>query len=207
MSFNHKLWHRLRHRVAATAVQWERSTRDSRDVELVLGSLLGSLGSLSSLHFPVQFVEFMRGCIEDRCPCTLRVLKNNLAAADTASKRFAMLQEQLLQSLPPIDFSVACDLAFIADRNRCLSEPVEFNDWAGDIGLHFSLSSSYGGKGRVLFNTVRIMRSKRCLELGTAYGMSALFILAALKMYVPSGSLATLEGFKLLMPVNSAILK
>lgn len=93
------------------------------------------------------------------------------------------------------------------DRNRCLSEPVEFNDWAGDMGLHFSLSSSYGGKGRVLFNTVRIMRSKRCLELGTAYGMSALFILAALKMYVPSGSLATLEWFKLLMPVNSAILK
>jgi hypothetical protein len=44
------------------------------------------------------------------------------------------------------------------------------NFWAGDVGLHFGVSSSLGHKGRLLANVIRLCRSERCLELGTAYG-------------------------------------
>jgi predicted O-methyltransferase YrrM len=46
----------------------------------------------------------------------------------------------------------------------------------GDVGLHFAISSSLGHKGRLLANIIRLSRSERCLELGTAYGMSAMFL-------------------------------
>jgi predicted O-methyltransferase YrrM len=207
MSFKDRLRWQLRGGVAVGAAQWETSTRDSRAVELVLTSLLSSPDFLSSLHFPVQFVEFVRGCIEDRCPHNVRELKTESEPQDSASKRFAVLKGALVNSLPPIEFSVSRDLALIADRNRCLSEAIEIHNWAGDLGLHFSLSSSLGSKGRILFNIIRIMRCEHCLELGTAYGMSSLFILSALQRYVPSGSLATLEGFDKLVPIHSIVLK
>lgn len=87
----------------------------------------------------------------------------------------------LLRNGPPaLDYPLARDIAIIADGYWNLSQPFEFAKWSSDIGLHFSRSWSFGQKGRILFNTVCIMRPQRCLELGTAYGMSALFILAAL---------------------------
>jgi predicted O-methyltransferase YrrM len=113
----------------------------------------------------------------------------------------------LLRSLPPIEFTVARDIALVADHHGCLTDVVEIRDWAADRGLHFTRSSTFGSKGRLLFNVVRIMRCERCLELGTAYGMSALFILAALKKYAPSGSLATLELSKEIASITSPILK
>jgi predicted O-methyltransferase YrrM len=62
-------------------------------------------------------------------------------------------------------------------------------------------------RGRILFNIVRFMRSERCLELGTAYGMSALFILAALTASAKPGHLATVEGFEPMFSLGSSMLK
>ena len=86
-------------------------------------------------------------------------------------------------------------------------QPLEFAQWAGDVSLHFSEASSLGQKGRILFAAVRIMRPRRCLELGTAYGMSALFILAALKAFAEGGSLATVEGYEPSYALSSVMLK
>ncbi len=69
------------------------------------------------------------------------------------------------------------------------------------------MSSSFGSKGRILFNLVRVTRSENCLELGTACGISALFILAALKTYATSGHLATVEGDEPQFSLSSSLLK
>jgi predicted O-methyltransferase YrrM len=47
--------------------------------------------------------------------------------------------------------------------------------------------------GRVLSTAVRFTRPTSCVELGTAYGLSALFLLAELERVSPSGRLTTIE--------------
>jgi predicted O-methyltransferase YrrM len=196
----------MRSGVATSVEQWQRSTRASRNVELVLSSVLAS-PSLPSLHFPVQFIELLRGCIEEASPHNIRELKVESQSPDLAGKRFSTLKEELRRGLPPIPWSVASEIALVADRSRNLSDTLEIRNWAGDMGIHFDRSSSFGKKGRLLFNIIRFMRSGRCLELGTAYGMSGLFILASINKYSPSGSLVTVEGWEKLAAISSPILK
>jgi predicted O-methyltransferase YrrM len=206
MSLRDRVKGLIRTSAAINAEQWQRSTLDNRNVEVVLNSLLAS-PSFSSLHFPVQFVELVRGCIESGCACRLRELKVETQTADDAGKRFATLKNALVRGLPPLALAATSGIALVADQNRSLSAAHEIGNWAGDMGIHFGEASSFARKGRILYNIVRIMRSERCLELGTAYGMSALFILAALKIYSPSGSLATVEGSAKLAGISSPILK
>ena len=118
-----------------------------------------------------------------------------------------MLVDQLRKGLPAIAYPVARELALLADRNRALPQAIEMEHWAADAGLLFSMASSDGAKGRILFNAVRFMRSERCLELGTAYGMSALFILAALKSYARTGLLTTVDGWEMMFSLSSTMLR
>jgi predicted O-methyltransferase YrrM len=110
-----------------------------------------------------------------------------------------------------VEFSAAREIALIADRNCGLADSYELNfgpwSFSADVGLHFLMSSSFGAKGRLLYNVVRFMRSERCLELGTAYGMSTFFILAALEKYTKSGCLATIEGGEPQFTLASTALK
>ena len=196
----------MRSGIAVSAKEWQRRTRDSRNVDLVLHSLLAS-PSMPPLHFPAQFAEIVRGCIEEEAAHNLRELKVESQMTDLASKRFATLKEQLRRGLPPVELSVASDIALVADRTRNLPDSLDVRNWAGDIGLHFHSSSSFAGKGRVLYNIIRFMRPERCLELGTAYGMSGLFILAGLKKFSPAGALTTVDGWEKLVSISSPILK
>ena len=184
----------------------ENELRDRRNVDLVLSAALNRSDVLSAVRYPVAYVDFLRTCIE-RAPHLVREVKGDAGAPERANNRFAMLVRHLGLGLPAIDFPVAQEIALIADRNRSASEPKEFSRWAGDIGLDFQSASSFGGKGRILFNVVRFARSEHCLELGTAYGMSALFILAALKAYAKSGHLTTVEGWEPQFSLGSAMLK
>lgn len=156
--------------------------RGTSDLDLALSAVLLGPDALSGIRFPVSHIEFLRHCME---PTSHRVtlVKAESNSADTPAKRFEMLVSQLQESLLAIEYPVAREISLIADQDRSLPEPVEIKawQWVGDAGLHFSSSSSLGSKGRILFNVIRLMRSERCLELGTAYGMSALFILAGLK--------------------------
>jgi predicted O-methyltransferase YrrM len=186
----------------------QEAQRGTSDLDLALSAVLLGPDALSGIRFPVSYIEFLRHCME---PTSHRVtlVKAESNSADTPAKRFEMLVSQLQESLPAIEYPVAREIALIADQNRSLPEPVEIKawQWVGDAGLHFSSSSSLGSKGRILFNVIRLMRSERCLELGTAYGMSALFILAGLKAYARSGLLATVEGWDQLFSLSSAMLK
>jgi predicted O-methyltransferase YrrM len=160
----------------------------------------------SRLRFPVSYIQFLREVLEP-CHHQLTEVSRLGDSADRADHRFDMLCNALQVSLPPLNYPLARDIAEIADNYRNLSQPLEFAQWAGDVGLHFAEASSLGQKGRILFAAVRIMRPRRCLELGTAYGMSALFILAALKAFAEGGSLATVEGYEQSYALSSAMLK
>jgi predicted O-methyltransferase YrrM len=190
--------------------QFANATQDAqkgdRDVDIVLFAHLLGPDTLPRINFPVSYVEFLRHCME---PAAHRVVvvKSERGSTDVPIKKFEMLVDQLREGLPAIEYPVAREIGLIADRYRSLREPLEFPQRMADLGLHFSISSSFGVKGRILFNVIRLMRSECCLEIGTAYGMSALFILAALKSYAQSGFLATIEGYKPVFLLSSSLLK
>ena len=74
------------------------------------------------------------------------------------------------------------------------SEEVEFQEkWAADIAWHFKISSSFAGKGRALLSVIRFLRPEEVLEIGTAYGMSATFMLLGMDRYEAHGHLSTIE--------------
>jgi predicted O-methyltransferase YrrM len=162
--------------------------------------------ALSAMHDPVAYVKFLRTSIVPRTH-TVTQVRADASPSDRAAKRFSTLVHHLRSGLPAIDYALVREIAVTADHNRKLSDSLEVGEWAGDTGLHFCMSSSSGGTGRILFNTVRLMRSENCLELGTAYGMSALFILGALKIYANRGHLATVEGWDRMYSLSSPMLK
>jgi predicted O-methyltransferase YrrM len=159
---------------------------------------------LTEIRFPVAYVEFLRTCIE-HAQCGVEEVKRDSGTGED-SDRFTTLLEVLGSSLPPIEFSVAKTIAVIADHYRTLRQPLEAA-WAGDISHHFQAASSFGGKGRILSTIVRFARTKRCLELGTAYGMSALFTLEAIRNNLQTGHLITVEGWDPLYSLSSSMLK
>jgi predicted O-methyltransferase YrrM len=206
MTIKGNLKNQVRYLAQLVARSGEVELRDQRNVDLVLSAVLHGPDALNGIQYPVAYVDFLRTCME---PAAHRVVvvKEDSSEPDNAANRFQTLLDQLRGGLPAIEFSVARDIARVADQSRTKSEVLGFGQWTGDVGFHFSVSSSFGNKGRILFNIVRFMRSECCLELGTAYGMSALFILGALKSYAKSGSLATVEGMEPQFSLGSSMLK
>lgn len=183
--------------------QAHNALRDAENVDICLATLCRP-ESLTEVRFPVAYVEFLRTCIE-HAQCEVKEVKRD-SGTDDDSERFTTLLEVLGSSLPPLEFSIAKTIAVIADHYRTLRQPLEAA-WAGDIGHHFQTASSFGKKGRILSTIVRFARTKRCLELGTAYGMSALFILEATRNNLETGHLSTVEATGPLYSVSSSMLK
>lgn len=73
-----------------------------------------------------------------------------------------------------------------------LSDPLD--DSGLDIGSHFRMSSSFSPKGRLLYNAVKAFRPSTMLEVGTAYGQSAQFLLSAARRFSPDAVLHTIEA-------------
>jgi len=71
--------------------------------------------------------------------------------------------------------------------------PIDWERWSGDAGLLFEMASSFGRKGRILSAIIRMCRPERCLELGTAFGMSAIFMMETFKQMGLAGRLVTIE--------------
>lgn len=167
--------------------------RFERNIEIALAALLGDGRSLAAKNNVTAYVEFLRGCIE---PASLRidVIKPDKGGQDALSNRFATLIDTMRSSLFPLPAGVALAVSDCADRFRGLAEPFERERWSGDVGLHFAMSSSSPRKCRVLATIVRLSRAKQCLELGTAYGLSAMVILEMQRMLGSDCHLTTIEG-------------
>jgi predicted O-methyltransferase YrrM len=168
--------------------------RNERNVDIYLSSILQYGKVLSNANDAASYIELLRACVE---PTALRVatVKSSDKLGDTYGNRFKTLVETIQSSLLPLPVAMALELAEEADRLRGMTTGIDWeNFWAGDVGLHFGISSSLGHKGRLLANVIRICRSERCLELGTAYGMSAMFVLGMQSYVGRTIHLTTVEG-------------
>ncbi len=183
----------------------ERSARDRHNLDVVLHWALQRVGGSQPIRFPVEFVELLRSCLERVRLSVVEVKRDAGAPDDLATRRFTSMLEAL-REVPPVEFATAEAIALVADSYRGNHEPIELRDWTGDVRSHFEISSSEGIKGRILTTVVRFTRSSNCLELGTAYGMSAIFILEALRAHGADTRLTTLEGYRPLFALSSRLL-
>jgi predicted O-methyltransferase YrrM len=151
--------------------------RNERNVDIYLRSILQDRKILLNVNDAASYIELLRACTE---PIALRVetVKSSNSLGDVYGYRFKTLIETIQSNLLPLPVAMALELAEEADCLRGMTAGIDWeNTWSGDVGLHFGMSSSSGHKGRLLSNVIRLCRSERCLELGTAYGMSAMFVL------------------------------
>ena len=187
----------------------EEVERDRHNVDLVLSAILRE-GRLSEVRDPVAYVEFLRGCIEHTAFSIIRV-KGTEGSSIPAALRFRTLLDSLQSGVPPLGFDEAREIGLVADKLSGSLDPFRREDkgweWNADVGLVFRIASSFARKGRLLSAAVRVCRTDRCLELGTAFGMSAQFILHALRALGEKGHLTTVEGWEPMFSISSGILK
>ena len=168
--------------------------RNERNVDIYLRSILQNEKRLPNVNDAASYVELLRACIE---PTALGVatIKSSNSLGDVYGHRFKTLIETIQSNLLPLPVPMALELAEEADSLRGMTVGIDWeNLWSGDVGLHFGMSSSLGYKGRLLSNVIRLCRSERCLELGTAYGMSAMFVLGMQSYLGWKIHLTTVEG-------------
>lgn len=192
--------------LAAEEVGRDESQRN-RDLDTILSWALHQASRRGKdIHFPLEFMEFVRKCLTKTSSQVELIKAHTLSSEDTQSRRFSLLINAL-SDIPPLDLLVAQDLALLADSHQTNLAPTQAGvSWIGDAALHFRWSSSLGAKGRILATVVRIMQSETCLEIGTAYGMSAAFILEMLQAMGGNRHLTTLEGDSSVFNLSSHIL-
>jgi predicted O-methyltransferase YrrM len=180
---------RIQARGAETA---ERASRNRRSVDAVMSWALERAEAAGPLHYPVEYVQFLRDCTE-RSWAVWREIRNETAQdKDEPARRFASLVDSL-RDLPAVDFASAERLGRAADGLRANIDPETGVREHGDQQRRFSVAASLGKKGRILHTAVKTTQSTRIVELGTFWGMSALFMLEALETAGPDAHLTTVE--------------
>ncbi len=205
MGIGQKFWtlvDRMQRRGAETA---ERAARDRRIVDAVLAGALGRAEAAGPLYYPIHYLQFLRDCTEGARIAWREVRSDPEPAGDPAGNRFAAMA-MALADLPAVELASAEHLARVADALRASVNPATGEREHGDQQRLFSLGASLGVKGRVLHTIVRAMRSTRVVELGTFWGMSAMFLLEALETAGPEAHLTTVELTKLWYAKASALL-
>lgn len=170
-----------RNAVAATEA---RSAAD-----LVIASVLAQ-PEHARLADPVAFVAFLRDSFEP-VSYSIEPLAPEPPEPTLSDLRFRTLVEQLGSGAPALRRDEAVRIAGIVDELMDDRTPFERPVFAADAGLHARMASSFARKGRILAAVVRFMRVTAALEIGTAYGVSALFLAASLER--ADGKLTTLE--------------
>lgn len=144
------------------------------DTNLVVDWIMRS-EDVEQICYPANYVSFMRQWHETS-RWEVHHLKRVANADSDSARRFAMFVEQLETYTPSPPLAIARTAARAADKLLGRCDELNFGDWAGDVGLHFRISSSLARKGRLLCAAMRVLRPRGVLELGTAYGMSSLFM-------------------------------
>jgi predicted O-methyltransferase YrrM len=103
-----------------------------------------------------------------------------------------------------LPLSVALPIALYADS---MINNFRFTAYSADIGFDFSVASSLGQKARLLFNLVRALKPKACLELGTSYGVSAYLIARCQELCGLQVRVVTVESFSPQKEVSQAFLQ
>ena len=167
--------------------------RYQHNVDIALSCMLNEAQSLARKNDAAAYVDFLRACIEPM-KLDIKVVKRpGDARHDEHANRFATLIDTLCH-VPPVPTDTALAIADRADWFRGSTMPVNENRWAGDVGLVFSIASSSGYKGRIISTIVRLCHATQCLELGTAFGLSAMFIIEQQKRLGHRCHLTTVEA-------------
>jgi predicted O-methyltransferase YrrM len=175
----------------------------ARNIDPYVYSLVSSLPDKEALNDPEFFVGLLR---DSFMPYRTKVkeIKRTTSEPDRNALRFRRLIETLETAIPPLRAPLALQIAGIADEYLGNSQYHE--QWGADVAWHFRISSSFPKKGRLLDSLVRFLRPVCCVEAGTAYGMSALFVLSALENYCEGGRLYTVEAFEPQYSLSSSLL-
>jgi predicted O-methyltransferase YrrM len=159
----------------------------------------------TAICHPQEYVRFLQDCLQPR-GIQINYLRPNPEHNVPASRDFAILIDELKQ-LPALDLAIAKKMALIANHFWSDRTMVETTNSILDVRTHFQISSADGIKGRILSTIVRCAKIKRGVELGTGYGLSACFILEAMKSQGDNFHLATLEGVESQFILASGMLK
>jgi predicted O-methyltransferase YrrM len=154
-----------------------------------------NLTEATPVNEPLTYVRNLRNYIEPLTFKTTMVKDSGGINNERIMLRFTELKRLLATNVPSIPFPIGQKLARYADEILGLQDAYEEQDFSGDIGLHFALSSSLGHKARLIATVIRLMRPGNCLELGTCYGMGSMCILSMLERIGGSGKLTTVERF------------
>jgi predicted O-methyltransferase YrrM len=149
---------------------------------------------VGSVRYPAFYMQFMREW-HARASWDVRWIKGAEARVTCETgHRFQTLLHELATQMPIPPLCIARTTAKAADRLLDGRNALSLDRWAGDTGLHFEISSSLARKGRLLCAAVRFLRPTRVLELGTAYGMSSLFMGLKLERLSTPWSITTVDG-------------
>lgn len=108
-------------------------------------------------------------------------------------KRFNHFVDEISAGFSP--FTGRDGIEILAAANHFLGIAQEIDSDSGmDVGSHFRIASSFASKGGLLYNAMKAFRPSTMLEVGTAYGMSARFMLQAAERYNPAATLDTIEA-------------
>ena len=165
--------------------------RARRDSEQVVEWLL-KWEDPRGIRYPAFFANFMREWHE-RTRWRVTRLKGTGSGGSTKGLRLETLLEELGSEAPVPPASVAREAARITDGYLDQRDEVRLERWAGDVGLHFSISSSTAKKGRLLSAAMRFVRPESVLEIGTCLGMSAFFMARSLQALPGKRTVTTVE--------------
>jgi len=155
----------------------------------VAAGILGRVaadGPLEDAAFLIKAATEAVGQLSARC---IRVRWDEAYAA-TGQPRFDTFVHCVETGLPALPSDVAEDTLRVA--NGIIGSPdVDFTGIPA--GRSFAMASSFGLKARLLYGAAAVLGPRRCLEIGTAWGMSGLVLLHALKRGGRAGTLDTIE--------------
>lgn len=177
--------------------RWLAYERDRHNVELVLAAALRE----TTPTFPVRYVEFLRGCVEHK-HIPVVTIKAVDKRGDASALRFVSIL-QAFNNLPAMPMPVAESIARVADRYATENPRHEDERWHTDVRTNVEVSSSFGAKGRILAAVVRFGACRSILELGTAYGLSTLFM----ALTNPEASVTTIEADERQFRLSSEMLR
>jgi predicted O-methyltransferase YrrM len=161
--------------------------------------VLGVAATTRDVQFPKELLEFLYDMLR---PLTVSASPLPKASAEPGPRTSHVID--ILKRQPSVPMAVALEVALWADELHGDFSAREHG--ADDLATHFATSSSLGVKGRTMFNLVRACRSESILELGTAYGISGMFMLRAQERCKKTPRLTTVEGFSPQKEISAELL-
>jgi len=167
-----------------------RAAERDRDTDEAAQRLLYRAEASKELQFPKECLNFLHEMLRPVSVSASPVRKSS--GRDEPGPR--MLEAlKLLVNLPPIPASVALEVALWADHLRGDFSSVDYT--TEDLSTHFESISSLWIGVRTFFNRARAVRPESMLELGTAFGISAFYMMRAQEFCQKRPRLTTVEGF------------